>query len=232
MTSTERRTAGALSLSFIAISGLHFSVFEQPLLPTRAAADVAAYLLASPAHARLGALVDLFVFATGAAMAVALYRLVREHRLSVFVLAALLVGMGVSVAIELSTFAALSLAKTGSLDGIAAVQQARSAGYTLTMFFYGLALTGWSWLALRGAQLARPLAWLGLAANVALVFVTAAKVVQPVALELPVMAVSSVTMLFQVSAGVALLLPQRARSASTPSASSESGTKPWSSTAS
>jgi len=204
---SERRAAGVLTLLFLAASGVHFGVFEQPLLPTRAPAEVAAYLTGNPVHARAGALLDLFLFGTGVALAVVLSRLVRAAGpgLAQLVLALMLVSFGVAVAIELSTFAALSLARSSELAGLAAVLSARSEGYAVVMLFYAPALGGWAWLARRDGVLPRALALTGAGACALMLAATGAKIVAPAAMEAAVTAASMLVMVFQLASGVALL---------------------------
>ncbi|MFN0063355.1 MAG: DUF4386 family protein, partial [Myxococcaceae bacterium] len=139
------RVAGVLTLLFIVSSIAHFAVFEQPLLPERTAAQVAEYVRLHPAHLRAGIVLDSVVFALGALLAVALFAVVKDSApgLAHAALALMLLAFGVSMAIELSSFAMLGLVRPGSevLEPmLVAVTQTRAGGYALVMFVYSLGL--------------------------------------------------------------------------------------------
>lgn len=211
------RLAGSLFLFFTAVSIIHFTVFEQPLLPAHKASDILAYLAARPLHARLGILADLVVFTAGIALGVALHAALKGagKGLALFALAMTLAQFTIATAIELSSFAALALAADGpALAGLGEGQRGaladlvlglRADGYVMVQLLFCLALGIFAFLMLRARALPKWLAVFGVGASALSLACTAAQVASPAAFKAAAQGSAVPVMLFMVLAGFSLL---------------------------
>lgn len=210
--SKKIKCAGALILSFIVLSILHFSLIEQNLMHTDLR-EVIRYIQNNGFVFRIGIIIDLLLFINMLLVASILYSILKEVNHDIALLGLFFMGIQVTMGIvlELSSFGSLLLVQPDSpmsaneTDGqrlLNIILQLRTSGYSVAIIFFCLSFVCFYSLFYKSKLVPSIIAILGFASVVLLFVCVLTQIVLPGSLaEMLVKVTSSIAMLVQIATG-------------------------------